>query len=291
MSVATTNLKYLVRGGNSLLKVSCGQMQISLSPRGLTTTGALSARKWKYHADRDLKPPPTTENTNMPDKPRLPIVQKTPSLWLSGAMRPPRGTKEMWRMMGEEKVHCDLNLGQYGIVALTGGMMKSKNFDVMRLGIGKHINENKGSFAIYRVDPPYKAITNHGFGKRMGGGKGSIDGYGTPVRAGRIILEVGGKIIWDEVRPWLDRMAKTLPFPAMAINAEMIRKFREEEARLHQTNKNPISFEWLVRNNIMNCQQYLSEYDQRWFGKFVYKDRVNNKKWQWVTRSKYRGKN
>ena len=266
-------------------------MQISLSPRALTTTGALSARKWKYHADRDLKPPPITENTNMPDKPRLPIVQKTPSLWLSGAMRPPRGTKELWRMMGEEKVHCDFNLGQYGIVALTGGMMKSKNFDVMRLGIGKHINENKGSFAIYRVDAPYKAITNHGFGKRMGGGKGSIDGYGTPVRAGRIILEVGGKVIWDEVRPWLDRMAKTLPFPAMAVNAEMIRKFREEEARLHQTNKNPISFEWLVRNNIMNCQQYLSEYDQRWFGKFVYKDRVNNKKWQWVTRSKYRGKN
>ena len=66
---------------------------------------------------------------------------------------------------------------------------------------------------------------------------------------------------------------------------------REEEARLQQTNKNPITFEWLVRNNIMNCQQYLSEYDQRWFGKFVYKDRVNNKKWQWVTRSKYRGQN
>merc|ERR1719331_2814119 len=101
-------------------------------------------------------------------------------------------------MMGEEKVHCDLNLGQFGIVALTGGMIKSKNFDVIRLGVGKHINESKGSFAIYRVDPPYKAITNHGFGKRMGGGKGSIEGYGTPVRAGRIILEVGGKGLWDE---------------------------------------------------------------------------------------------
>ena len=70
------------------------------------------------------------------------------------------------RMMGEEKVHCDLNLGQFGIVALTGGMIKSKNFDVIRLGVGKHINESKGSFAIYRVDPPYKAITNHGFGKK-----------------------------------------------------------------------------------------------------------------------------
>ena len=77
----------------------------------------------------------------------------------------------------------------------------------------------------------------------------------------------------------------------MAVNAEMIQKFREEEARLTETNLNPISYEWIVRNNIMNCQQYVSEYDQRWYGKFVYRDRVFNKKWQWVTRSKYRGQN
>ena len=86
----------------------------------------------------------------------LPHRAEVPGIWLSGAMRPPRGTKQLWSMMGEEKVHCDLSLGQYGIVALTGGMMNSKNFDVLRLGVGKHINESKNSFAIYRVDPPYK---------------------------------------------------------------------------------------------------------------------------------------
>ena len=42
---------------------------------------------------------------------------------------------------------------------------------------------------------------------------------------------------------------------------------------------------------MMNCQQYLSDYDQKWFGKFVYKDRELNKKWQMVTRAKYRGGN
>ena len=35
---------------------------------------------------------------------------------------------------------------------------------------------------LFRVDAPYKPITDHGTGKRMGGGKGSIDEYATPVR-------------------------------------------------------------------------------------------------------------
>ena len=47
-------------------------------------------------------------------------------------MRPPKGTKEMWRMMGEEKTHNELTLGQFDIVAITGSMMKHKNFDVLR---------------------------------------------------------------------------------------------------------------------------------------------------------------
>ena len=57
------------------------------------------------------------------------------------------------------------------------------------------------------------------------------------------------------------------------------------------TNKNPISYEWPVRNNMQNCQMKLSEYDRRWFGKFVYQDRELNKKWQMVTRAKYSGGN
>ena len=290
MAVVTTTSQCFTRG-KSMLYVSLLPRDTCLSVRCLQTTAAAEARKWKYHPDRDLKPPTVIENTNLPEKVRLPIMSKTPMLWTSGAMRPPRGTKEMWRMMGEEQVHNDLTLGQYGIVALTGGMIKHRNFEVLRMSVGRKVNQYKDSFAIYRVDPPYKPLTNHGFGKRMGGGKGSIEGYGTPVRAGRIILEVGGKVLWDEVRPWLFQAAKTLPFPAMAVNAEMIQKFREEEARLTETNLNPISYEWIVRNNIMNCQQYVSEYDQRWYGKFVYRDRVFNKKWQWVTRSKYRGQN
>lgn len=192
-------------------------------------------------------------------------------------------------MIGEEKVHNDLVLGQFGIVARTGGMLTHKHFEVLRLGIGRKV-QPKLSFGLYRVDAPYKPITDHGFGKRMGGGKGSIDHYGTPIRAGRVIVEVGGKIMWEEVQPWLAAVAKKLPFEAVAVNSEMLKKLREEEERLIKTNKNPISFEWLVRNNILNCQEHLSDYDKKWFGKFVYKDRELNKKWQLVTREKYPGK-
>lgn len=47
-------------------------------------------------------------------------------------------------------------------------------------------------FAIWRIDAPWKPITKKGTGVRMGGGKGSIKHYTTPVKAGRIILELGG---------------------------------------------------------------------------------------------------
>jgi len=262
-----------------------------INSSGLHCSTALTARRFKYFPERDLKPPEKFENVQQPpQRHRLPIMPKTPSLYTTGSMRPPKGTKELWRMMGEEKIHNELQLNQFAIVALTGGMVKHKHFEIMRMKIGRFLKPEK-SFAIYRIDAPYKPITDHGFGKRMGGGKGAIDEYGTPVRAGRVIVEVGGKVLWEECRWWLQSVAKTLPFPAMALSAEMMRRMNEEEQRLIATNKNPISFEWLVRNNMLDCQRKISSYDQRWFGKFVYKDRELNKKWQLVLRSKYPGGN
>ena len=66
-------------------------------------------------------------------------------------MRPPKGTKELWRMMGEERVNNELILKQYGIIALAGGMLKHKHFEVMRLAIGRHCDSNKKkTFSFYR---------------------------------------------------------------------------------------------------------------------------------------------
>ena len=178
---------------------------------------------------------------------------------------------------------------QFGIIALNGGMLRHPHFEVMRMGIGRSLKINE-TFAIYRVEAPYKPITNHGQGKRMGGGKGAISEYGTPVRAGRIIVEVGGNALWSEVQPWLSRIAGKMPFDALAVNKEMLDSIRAEEQELVETNQNPISFEWLVRNNMLDCQRKLSTYDKIWFGKFAYLDRHLNKKFQWVTGPRYKGK-
>jgi len=270
-----------------IIRTVVSQSFLASNSPSLTLT---AGKKFKYFRDRDLKPPPEFENIVMPERNRLPIMPKVPNIWQTGSqMRPPRQTKELWRMRGEELVHTDLQLNQFGIVALNGGMLRHPHFEVMRMGIGRQLRANE-TFAMYRVDAPYKPLTNHGQGKRMGGGKGSISEYGTPVKAGRIIVEIGGRALWEEVQPWLSSIAKKLPFDAIAVNKTMLTKLKEEEQRLSNTNENPISFEWLIRNNVLDCQRKLSLYDKKWFGKFVYLDRNLNKKWQWVTQSHYKGK-
>jgi len=182
-----------------------------------------------------------------------------------------------------------LVLGQFGIVARAGGYLDSRNFDMMRTKTTRFLEEGV-SFAIYRVDAPYKPVTRHGTGKKLGGGKGSIRHYATPIKAGRVIMEVGGKLLWDEVRPWLSLMADNMPFPAIAVTADMLQRLREEEERLEEVNMNPYSFEWLVRNNMFDCQQHLSPRDKKLFGKFMYRDRTMNLKWNSVLRTKRRYK-
>lgn len=42
-------------------------------------------------------------------------------------------------------------------------------------------------------------INFQGLGQRMGGGKGAIDHYITPIKANRVILELAGKCEFEEV--------------------------------------------------------------------------------------------
>lgn len=54
---------------------------------------------------------------------------------------------------------------------------------MIRLTVGRKIDANR-MFAIWRIDSPWQPCTRKGQGHRMGGGKGAIDHYVTPVKAG-----------------------------------------------------------------------------------------------------------
>ena len=82
--------------------------------------------------------------------------------------------------------------------ALGGGQLHHGHFEMLRIGINKKIEESK-MFAVWRIDAPWKPVVSRGIGRKMGGGKGSIDHYVTPVKAGRIIVEVGGECQFNEV--------------------------------------------------------------------------------------------
>jgi large subunit ribosomal protein L16 len=48
----------------------------------------------------------------------------------------------------------------------------------------------------------------------MGGGKGAIDHYVVPIKAGRVIVELGGKCEFEQAFIFLKEVAHILPFKA-----------------------------------------------------------------------------
>ena len=81
----------------------------------------------------------------------------------------------------------DLNYGQYGLKALEGARLNSRQIEAARRTITNHI-KREGRLWI-RVFPD-KPITKRPPETTMGGGKGSVDHYVFLVRPGRIIFEM-----------------------------------------------------------------------------------------------------
>ena len=116
-------------------------------------------------------------------------------------------------------------------------------------------------FAIWRVDPPWKPITRHGQGKKLGGGKGAIDHYVTPVKRGRIIIEIGGTIPLEFLSRVLIDVAQKLPFPAKVVSQEDLEQWERDDLELRTKNLNRLRWEWCIKNNVLNVLNYTSKYD------------------------------
>lgn len=193
------------------------------------------------------------------------MMEKVPA---SAAHEKPRKHfKDLKDIKGPELVNNFLIHKQCGVQALHGGNLKHGHFEMIRQRIGRKIDESR-MFAQWRVDSPWKPITKKGTGKRMGGGKGTINHYVTPVRAGRIIFELAGYFDFEEVSPFLRNIASLMPFAAEAVSQEMMENAKIVEEQRAQENLNPISFEYCAKNNMLGIQKWLSPYDYIWHNKY-----------------------
>ncbi|XP_068980784.1 large ribosomal subunit protein uL16m [Bombus flavifrons] len=176
--------------------------------------------------------------------------------------------KRLRLMRGPEEYHNTLLHKQYGIIATGGGRLKHNNFEMIRMIILRNVDYNK-VFAIWRVPAPWQPITKKGHGVRMGAGKGSIDHYATPVKAGQVIIEVGGEIEYFEVKRVLKNIARRLPCTAMAVSQEIMDKMAESKEKMKEENLNPWTWKYIIQNNMLGCHKWISKYDKRWFNEYL----------------------
>ncbi|XP_013887632.1 large ribosomal subunit protein uL16m [Austrofundulus limnaeus] len=216
--------------------------------------------------------PPDFTGVVLPEKPKLKIMNKVPNL-----IKAKKEPKKLRDIQGPTKTGTSFTTGLYGILAMGGGYLHWGHFEMIRLTINRNIDE-KTMFALWRVSAPYKPITRKSLGHRMGGGKGPIDRYVTPVKCGRLIVEVGGRVELGEVEHFLTQVAKKLPFPAQVVSKESLAEMQREQQEREQNNQNPWTYKRIVQGNMLGIRNLVSPKDLhfqgRYTGKFFYPERV-----------------
>ncbi|CAO1428861.1 unnamed protein product [Diamesa serratosioi] len=205
------------------------------------------------------------DDVEFAERPKLKFMDKVPLF--PANLRPPKMQKNLKFMRGPETVHNTLLHKQYAIIATCGGRLRWGHFEMMRLGIGRKLDINR-MFAIWRVDAPWQPLTKQGQGQRMGGGKGAVDHYVTPVKAGRVIIELGGHCEFKEVKDFMEQFAAKLPFRARVVSQDMLDREAAKEKEQEASNLNPYTFKYVIQNNLGGCHRWLSPVDHKWFGEY-----------------------
>lgn len=207
--------------------------------------------------------PPDYSDVVLPEKPKLKFMNKVPNF-----KKAKKEMKKLRDIQGPAKAANTFTTGQYAIVAMGGGYLHWGHIEMIRLTINRKM-DSRTTFARWRINGPYKPITRKGLGQRMGGGKGAIDHYVTPVRYGRLIVEVGGKVELGEVKHILTEVAKKLPFPAKVMSRESLAVMQQNHADMEQNNQNPWTFKQIAQGNMLGIRKVLSPFDLHNHGRFT----------------------
>ena len=90
---------------------------------------------------------------------------------------------------GKAKGAKEINFGEYGLQSLEGAWITQNQIEAARIAMTRYM-KREGSVWI-RIFP-HIARTKQPLAVRMGGGKGSPEGYVAVVKRGTIMFEIGG---------------------------------------------------------------------------------------------------
>ncbi len=85
--------------------------------------------------------------------------------------------------------HQTLSFGEFGVLAATPGFITARQIEAARKAMS-HYTKRYGKIWI-RIFPQIP-VTNKPQGLRMGGGKGAVVSFGSPIKVGTIVFEMGG---------------------------------------------------------------------------------------------------
>lgn len=108
-------------------------------------------------------------------------------------MLAPKRTKyrkqQKGRMRGLAQRGSDVSFGDFGLQAADRGRVSAREIEAARMAIQRHV-KRQGKLFI-RVFPD-KPITKKPLETRMGKGKGSVEGWVSVVRPGKVLYEIEG---------------------------------------------------------------------------------------------------
>src|SRR4030042_1640419 len=90
------------------------------------------------------------------------------------------------RIRGKAQAGNTLTFGEFGLQALEGGRISSRQIEAARIAMTRFI---KRAGRIWIRVFPDKPFTKKPAETRMGKGKGAVEGWGAAVQAGRILYE------------------------------------------------------------------------------------------------------
>lgn len=203
---------------------------------------------------------------NVEDR-KLPSLSHTPQEFPSGVVMPLKYPRKEIEMRGPERIHNQLMYRQFGLIAIGGGALQPWHFDIIMDRVNQYLDFER-FFAVWRVDAPYKPVSKLGQNKKLGGGKNKVHHYETPVKAGRVIIEIAGIGEYGEVVRILDYLSDRVPFYMMPISQEIMDKLEAEKREIDAKNYNPFEYRDLLRRNFSNSQLKISPKEIPWGGTF-----------------------